>query len=148
MVGTVRYAAAVVGLGLAVLLGACGGGGGSSGGGKAGWEEDNGELVAAYSRDLDDAINNINQGARANTVGSCTQVDDDAKELDTQAFPVPDGTVDAALRRAVDAGKLAAASCIAGARGGGASDIEKSQAEFAEARKALDEAQAAIAAWS
>lgn len=125
----------------------CGGAGGP-GDSKAAWERGNGELVAAYSRDLDDAIDNIDQGARAATVGSCTQVADDARELENQAFPVPDGTVDAALRQAVDAGRAAAASCLAGSRGGGARDIERAQGEFADARRALDAAQAAITAWT
>lgn len=139
-------AAAVVGI--AVLAGCGGGGGGGSAGTKAEWEEQNGQLVAAYSRSLDDAMNNINQGARANTVGSCTQVADDARELDDQAFPVPNPTVDAALRLAVDNGTKAAASCISGSGAGGARDIEKAQVEFQDARRAMDDAESAISAWS
>lgn len=130
------------------MLAACGGGDGGSAGSKAEWEEQNGELVTAYSRSLDDAMNNINQGARANTVGSCTQVRDDANELNDQAFPVPNQTVDAALRLAVDSGLRAAASCISGSGAGGARDIEKSQVEFREARTAMDDAEDAISAWS
>lgn len=140
-IGVAAIAAVVL-----VMLG-CGPSGGP-GVSKAAWERGNGELVAAYSRDLDDALDNINQGARAVTVGSCTQVADDAKELGDQAFPVPDGAVDAALRKAVEAGRAAAASCLAGSRGGGARDIERAQAEFADARRALDAARAAITAWT
>lgn len=135
-------------LAVVVLVGCGGGDDGGSAGNKAEWEDQNGELVQAYSRSLDDAINNINQGARATTVGSCTQVADDAKELNAQAFPVPNATVQAALRSAVDNGTKAAASCLAGAQGGGAPVIERAQAEFREARMAMDEAENAISAWS
>ena len=140
-------AAALVTAALAALA-ACGGG---DGGGKvetkADWEEKNGSLVSAYSRDLSDAINNINQGAPG-TVGSCTQVQDDGKDVQETAFPVPNPEVDSALKRAVDSGLKAASDCLRGARSTDARAIEQAQRDFAEARKAMDEAEVAIKAWS
>lgn len=147
MRGGVRRAAVAVAL-AAVVLAACGGGDdGGEATSKADWEEKNGSLVSAYSRDLSDAINNINQGAPG-TVGSCTQVQDDGKEVQEQAFPVPNQAVDAALKRAVDSGLKAAADCLRGARTTNAGAIEQAQRDFAVARTAMDEAEAAIKAWS
>jgi hypothetical protein len=65
-----------------VTLAACGGGGDGKAT-PAEWKKKQGDLVAAYSRDLTDAINNINQGSRDNTLSSCTQVSEDAKEVRT-----------------------------------------------------------------
>lgn len=146
----VRGAAVLAaGIGIAVGLTACGGGGGKAKD-KAGWQKDNSALVASYSRDLDDAINNINQGARDKTTGSCTQVSEDGKELRKDALPVPNAAADAALRKAVDTGIQAATDCLAGAReqNQGARTVETAQREFTDARKAMDDAEAAIKAWT
>ncbi len=135
----------------AVLLGACGGGDGGGGDSKEAWQEQNGDLVDAYSRDLSDALNTINQGARAATTGSCTQVKDDGTELRKEALPVPNPAVDGPLRKAIDLGLSAADHCLKGAGGSaehGAREVEAGQREFADARKAMDEAEAALKAWS
>ncbi|MDQ4097718.1 MAG: hypothetical protein M3144_07615 [Actinomycetota bacterium] len=131
------------------MLAACGGEGGDDNS-KAAWEEEHGDLVDAYSRDLSDALNTINQGERARTTGSCTQVSDDGKELREKVLPVPNAAVDAPLRKAVDLGITAAEHCLQGARAAehGAEDIETAQREFGEARTAMDEAEAAIDAWT
>jgi hypothetical protein len=146
MRGGVRGAAALVVVSAVATLAACGGGGDDEVGTKAEWEEKNGSLVSAYSRDLSDAINNINQGAPG-TVGSCTQVQDDGKEVQEQAFPVPNEAVNGALRRAVDSGLKAAADCLRGARTTDARAIEQAQRDFADARRAMDETEEAIKAW-
>ncbi len=130
------------------LLAGCGGESESAGATtKEEWEEEHGELVAAYSRDLTAALNIINQGERTATMATCNQVTDDAKEVQQTALPVPDPAADGALRKAVDVGLKAAESCLAGARATQAHAIETSQKQFAEARAAMDEAEAAISAW-
>ncbi|MFP5317250.1 MAG: hypothetical protein ACLGI2_03030 [Acidimicrobiia bacterium] len=136
--------AAVVACGL--VLGACGGGeeGAAS---KEEWLEEHEALVNAYSRDLVDAVNVINQGERQATVASCTQVNDDAREVREEALPVPNAAVNTHLTKAVEVGIEAAQACLRGARETNADAVEEGQRLFAEARKAMDEAEAAIDDW-
>jgi hypothetical protein len=143
-----RWAAVALVIAGATVLAACGGEGGDDNS-KAAWQEENGDLVDAYSRDLSDALNTINQGERARTTGSCTQVADDGKELREKALPVPNAAVDAPLRKAIDVGITAAEHCLQGARAAehGADRIEAAQREFADARASMDEAEAAINVW-
>ena len=135
----------------ATLLSACGGGDSGGATTKAAWQKKNGDLVAAYGRDLTDAVNTLNQGQRAATTGSCTQVADDAKDLRSKALPVPNPTVDSALRKAIDAGIAASDRCLKGAvetGSQGANDVEEAQRQFATASKSMDDADAAIKAWT
>lgn len=142
-----RWAAVALVVTAAVVLAACGGDGGDEDS-KAGWQKENGDLVDAYSRDLSAAQNDINQGEKARTTGSCNQVADDARELREKALPVPNAAVDAPLRKAVDIGITAAEHCLQGSRSAqGADDIEAAQREFADARTSMDEAEAAINVW-
>ena len=129
---------------LAVAATACGGDGGGSSS-PAGWKKDHGSLIAAFSRDLTDAINNINQGARETTVGSCTQVSETAKEVKKNALPAP-GAVDAPLKSAVDLTVTGGDNCLKGARTTDAKSVEEAQRNFAAARKSLDEAETAVKA--
>lgn len=142
--------AAVLAMAAALLvLAACGGGDGGGGADtKEGWQDKNGDLVDAYSRDLSVALNTINQGERTATISTCNQIIDDAKEVRSQALPVPEAAVNTPLTKAVDTGIKAAESCLTGARNTSARDVESAQRDFAEARKAMDEAEAAIKAWS
>ena len=117
------------------------GGGASS---KEEWEDQNGSLVEAYSRDLSAAVNTINQGERQNTINTCTQVKDDANEVKSTALPVPNNAVDGPLRTAVESGIKAADACLNGARNTDARAVEAAQRDFAEARKSMDAAEAAI----
>ena len=138
---------AVLSAALAVVVGtACGGGGGGTT--KEAWRKEHGRLVAAFGRDIDAAGTALDQGERSTTIGACTQLSEDAKEVRKEALPVPDPASDAALRRAVDTAAKAAASCLQGARSGqGADAVEAAQREIADARRAIDEADAALAAW-
>ena len=131
----------------AALLGACGGDGGGGTASKEEWLEEHEALVNAYSRDLVDALNIINQGARQETVASCTQVQDDAREVREEALPVPNAAVNTHLTKAVEVGIEAAQACLKGARETSADDVEEGQRLFAEARKAMDEAEAALDDW-
>ncbi|MEW6152551.1 MAG: hypothetical protein AB1673_00980 [Actinomycetota bacterium] len=143
---TFRVVAAVA---AAVMLVGCGDGGGEGAAtNKAEWEAQHGELVAAYSRDLTAVLNTINQGERTTTMATCNQVIDDANEVKEKALPVPNAAVDTALRKAVDIGLSAADNCLKGARNTEAHAVEVAQREFAEAREAMDEAEAAIEAWT
>lgn len=140
-----RWAVAVV-VAAAALLGACGGGeeGAAS---KEEWLEDHEALVNAYSRDLVDAINVISQGERQATVASCQQVTDDGREVRSEALPVPNAQVDTHLTKAVELGLDAAENCLKGARETNADAVEEAQRLFAEARKSMDEAEAALDDW-
>lgn len=144
-----RAGAAAAGAAAMMVLVAAGCGGDDGGGAtsKAEWQKQHGALVQAYSRTLDDAINNINQG-NENTQGSCTQAGEDARDIKSEALPVPNATVNAALTRSADAAIKASADCIRGARQTDARAVEAAQASFKEARTAMDEAEAAIEAWS
>lgn len=122
---------------------ACGGGGNGSSS-PAGWKKKHASLIAAYDRDLADAVNNINQGARDNTVASCNQVKETAQEV-KKALPAPDAAVTTALAKATDSSIAAADDCLKGARATDARAVEAAQREFADARKAFDEADGAIA---
>ncbi len=146
-----RVGVAAVILVAAGLFAGCGGGDGGGGNSKEAWQDENGDLVSAYSRDLTDALNTINQGQRAATTGSCNQVKDDGTELRKQALPVPNPAVDGPLRKAIDLGLSAADHCLQGAAGSaehGAREVEAGQRDFADARKAMDEAEGAIKVWS
>lgn len=140
-----RWAVAAV-VAVAVSLGACGGGeeGAAS---KEEWLKEHEALVNAYSRDLVDALNVINQGERQATVASCTQVVDDAREVREEALPVPNAEVDTHLTKAVEVGIEAGQACLRGARETNADAVEEGQRLFAEARKAMDEAEAALDDW-
>jgi hypothetical protein len=54
--------------------------------------------------------------------------------------------VDSALRKAIDTGIQAATDCLKGGRNTDARAVELAQREFADARKAMDEAEAGIQA--
>ncbi len=134
--------AAVVILGMAAA--GCGGGGGGSSS-PADWKKEHGSLVSAFSRDLSDAINNINQGQREVTLASCTQVSETAKEIKKDALPAP-GAVDAPLKSAVDLSITGGDNCLKGARNTDARSVEEAQRNFAAARKSLDEAETGLKA--
>lgn len=141
-----RFGHAALAAMAAVTLAACGGDGGSEDT-KEGWQDEHGSLVAAFSRDLTDALNVINQGERTTTLNTCTQVQDDAREVRDSALPVPNAAVDTALRRSVEAGLRAAENCLRGGRETNADAVEEAQRQFAEARQAMDEAESAINVW-
>lgn len=146
-----RMARTSLALVAAAALAGCGGGGGGKPTSKADWQKKNGSLVTAYGRDLTDAVNTLNQGQRAATTGSCTQVAEDAKQLRSKALPVPNASVDAPLRNAIDTGIAASDRCLKGATetgSQGANDVEEAQREFAAASKSMADADAAITAWT
>lgn len=140
------WASSVVGL--ALLAVACGGG--DDGGGAANkgeWEEEYGAIVRSVSDDIDRSVQALNAGQRPVVLSECTQLQEDLAEA-RKAVPVPDSTVDSAVRAAFDATGTAVNTCVEGARiASDADKIEEAQAQMKTARERYDAAQSAIAAW-
>lgn len=131
----------------ALLGGACGGGGGEGAASKGEWDEKYSAIVKSVSDDIDRSIQALNAGQRPMVLSDCTQLQEDLAEA-RKAVPVPDATVDAAVRAAFDATATAVGTCVEGARiASDAGRIEEAQAQMATAREKYDAAQAAIAAW-
>ena len=141
------WRAAVVGV--AVLAGACGGG--DDGGGaanKADWDKKYSAIVKSVSDDIDRSVQALNAGQRPVVLSECTQLQEDLVEA-KKAVPVPDATVDGALKAAFDATTTAVNTCVEGARiASDADKIEEAQAQMKTAREKYDAAQSAIEAWS
>ncbi len=115
---------------------------------KAEWEEKHGAAVAAVSTDLDEARQALSGGQRQLIISACTQLQEDLVEA-REALPVPDPTVDAALRSALDAIEAGVPDCLEGARLANQAHItETAIAEFRDARPKMDEANRAIADWT
>jgi len=134
---------------VAVLAAGCGGGG--SGGGnavnKAGWETKYGAIVKSVSDDIDRSVQALNAGQQPVVRSECGQLQEDMVDA-RKAIPVPNGTVDAALRSAFDATDTAAKTCVEGARvATSAALVEQAQREMKTARDTFSKAQDAIAAW-
>ena len=134
---------------LALAFGACGGD--SDGGAptnKADWQEEYGGAVSLVSDDIDRSDQALNSGERSNLLSTCSQLQEDVGEA-RGALPVPDPTVDAALRSALDATEIAARNCVDGARvASEAHRVELSQRDMKTARDRFNEAQRAIEAWA
>ena len=133
----------------ALFAGACGGGSDEGGAtNKADWEEEHAGVVKVVSDDIDRSVQALNAGQRPVVLSECTQLKEDLADA-KKAIPVPDPTVDAALRSAFEATETAAATCVEGGRV--ASDphlVETAQAQMKTAREKYDAAQQAIDAWS
>ncbi len=132
-----------------VLTAGCGGGDSGNGAAadKSEWEERHGEAVQAVSLDLDSARDALSKGDRPVILSSCNQLEEDLAEA-RKALPVPDPTVDGALRAALDAIQAGVPDCLQGARvASQASITESAIAKFRDARPKMDDANAAIAAW-
>lgn len=128
------------------LVGGCGGSS-DGGSGAAGWRKSHGAAIAAVSTDLDIARQALDQGQRPVILASCNQLQEDLTPA-RKALPVPDTTVDGALRGALDAIGTGVASCLEGARvANQASITERAMAELKDARPKMDDAAKAIAAW-
>jgi hypothetical protein len=134
---------------LALSLAACGGD--SDGGAatnKAEWQEEYGSAISVVSDDIDRSNQALNSGERSNLLSTCTQLQEDVGQA-RGALPVPDATVDAALRTALDATEVAARNCVDGARvASEAHRVEVAQGDMKTARERFDEAQRAIDAWT
>ena len=135
---------------VALLLLTTGCGGGSDDGAatnKAEWEKKHGAAVAAVSTDLDQAREALSGGQRQLIISACTQLQEDLVEA-RKALPVPDATVDTALRSALDAIEGGVPDCLDGARIANQAHItETAIAEFRAARPKMDEANRAIENW-
>ena len=136
-------------LAVALFAGACGGsdneGGAST---KAEWDEKYSAIVKSVSDDIDRSVQALNAGQRPVVLSECTQLQEDLVEA-RKAVPVPDSTVDGALRAAFDATSTAVDTCVEGARiASDADKIEEAQAQMKTAREKYDAAQSAIEAWS
>jgi len=130
----------------AILAGACGGGSGGTTD-KAGWTTAHGAAVSAVSTDLDAARQALDTGQRPVILSACNQLQEDLVDA-RKGLPVPDTTVDRALRPALDAVGAGVPDCLEGARlASQASITEKAIAELRDARPKMDDANKAIAAW-
>lgn len=133
---------------VALAVGACGGD--SDGGAatnKADWQEEYGNEISVVSDDIDRSNQALSSGERTLLLSTCMQLQEEVGAA-RDALPVPDATVDAALRSALDATEIAATSCVEGARvASEAHRVEQAQAEMKTARERFDEAQQAIDAW-
>ena len=136
-------------LAAALFAGACGGGsdeGGASN--KADWDKKYSAIVKSVSDDIDRSVQALNAGQRPVVLSECTQLQEDLVEA-KKAVPVPDSTVDGALRAAFDATSTAVNTCVEGARiASDADKIEEAQAQMKTAREKYDAAQKAIDAWA
>ena len=143
-----RWRGALAVLALSGLAGACGGG--SDGGtatNKADWQKRHGTAISVVSDDIDRSNQALDTGERPVVLSTCTQLQEELGDA-RDALPVPDATVDAALRRALEATETAARTCVDGARiASDADKIEQAQAEMKTARGRFDEANKAIDAW-
>lgn len=141
-----RWALAVVAA--AVLAGGCGGGSDQGGAAdKADWERKHGKAVSVVSDDIDRSVQALNAGQRPVVLQECTQLQEDLLDA-RKGVPAPDGTVDAALRSALDATATAVGTCVEGARiASEARIIEQAQREMKTARETYTAAQDAVAAW-
>jgi hypothetical protein len=134
---------------VAGLLGACGGSSDSSGGtaaNKSDWDKKNGSAVKAVSLDVDESNAALDKGDRVVILSACNQLKSDLADA-RKGLPVPDATVDAALKAGLDSVGTATDSCINGARNASADPVEQAQRDMKAARTKLDDAQKAIAAW-
>jgi hypothetical protein len=139
--------AGALALAAALLLGACGGDDGGGAANKGDWEEKYGAIVKSVSDDIDRSVQALNAGQRPVVLSECTQLQEDLADA-RKAVPVPDSTVDAAVRAAFDATGTAVNTCVEGARiASDADKIEEAQAQMKTAREKYDAAQSAIAAW-
>ena len=132
----------------ALFTGACGGSGDEGGAAnKADWDKKYSGIVKSVSDDIDRSVQALNAGQRPVVLQECTQLREELAEA-KKAVPVPDSTVDGALRAAFDATTAAVDTCVEGARVASDADkIEQAQAQMAHAREKYDAAQDAIAAW-
>lgn len=125
--------------------------GGSSGGGaatgKADWQKKHGAAVSAVSDDIDRSVQALNAGQQPDIRSACSQLQEDLPDA-RKAVPVPDPTVDAALRSALDSSDTAAKSCLEGVKSTAAAVVEQAQRDMNAARASYSKAQDAIAAWS
>src|SRR5688500_14766951 len=126
----------------ALFASACGGSGDEGGAANKGeWEEKYGGIVKSVSDDIDRSVQALNAGQRPVVLQECTQLKEDMAEA-TKAVPVPDPTVDAALRKAFDDTTIAANTCVEGGRvASDASIVEKAQREMKVARESYSKAQ-------
>jgi hypothetical protein len=132
----------------ALFAGACGGSDDEGGAANKGdWEKKHGATVKVVSDDIDRAVQALNAGQRPVVLSECTQLQEDLVDA-KKAVPVPDSTVDGALRKALDDTTTAANTCVEGGRvASDASIVEKAQREMKTARDSYSKAQDAIAAW-
>ena len=134
-------------LAVALFAGACGGGDEGGAANKADWDKKYAGIVKSVSDDIDRSVQALNAGQRPVVLQECTQLREELAEA-KKAVPVPDATVDGALRAAFDATTAAVDTCVEGARVASDADkIEQAQAQMAHAREKYDAAQSAVAAW-
>lgn len=142
-----RFATAVLLVG--ALAGACGSSGTSdtAATNKSDWNKKNGSAVKAVSLDVDEANSSLDKGDRNAILAACNQLKADLADA-RKGLPVPDATVDGALKSALDAVGTGTDTCLNGAKtANDAHLVEQAQSDMKAARKKLDDAQTAINNW-
>src|SRR5215203_4378547 len=96
-----RFAVAVAAFAFVAV--ACGGGDSDEGGAsnKADWDKKHASTVKVVSDGIDRSVQALNAGQRPVVLSECAQLREDLVAA-KKAVPVPDSTVDAALRKAFD----------------------------------------------
>ena len=113
---------------------------------KGAWLAEHGPAITRLDADLQTARTTLSSLQRPDILGNCNLVRDSLAEA-RKGLPVPDATVDTALRAALDAVAVGTEDCIRGAQGPNIPQLEKSFGELREASTLLDVANRTIEAW-
>jgi hypothetical protein len=106
-----------------------------------------GAAISAVNTELDFARSALDKGERDAILSACTLLNDDLVEA-RKAVPAPNSSVDAALRKGLDAVTLGASDCLQGARVASVASLnERAMAELTTARADMDAVNQAIANW-
>jgi hypothetical protein len=138
--------ALVIGTVLVLVLGGCGSDSSPGAPSKAAWTAKHGDALATLDTDLDAARATLSSLQRPDILGSCTQLRDSMNEA-RKGLPVPDPTVDGALRAGLDAIGVGVEDCVRGAQGPNIPQLERSFSELREAHTLMDVAHRTIDAW-
>jgi hypothetical protein len=112
------------------------------------WTARYGAAVSAVGTQLDFARSALDKGQRDAILSACNLLHDDLGPAE-QALPVPNLTVDAALRTSLNDLSTGVEDCLQGARVASVASItERAMAELARARTELDTANRDITNWS
>ena len=137
----------VLAAGVGMLVAGCGGDSTPPVPTKAAWTSAHGQAIATLNADLQTARSTLSSLQRPDILGDCNALRDSQAEA-RKGLPVPDPTVDAALRNALDAMDVGIEDCIQGARGPNIPQLEKSFRELREASALMEVANRTIEAWA
>ncbi|HEX3542331.1 MAG TPA: hypothetical protein VHT75_18000 [Acidimicrobiales bacterium] len=131
-----------------VTMAGCGGGGASTKAStKADWTAQHGAAIATARTQLGFARSTLDHGDRQAILSACNLLHDDLNDVQ-KALPVPNATVDSALRKAVASLSSGVSDCLQGARLASVASItERAMAELSDASTLMDTANQAIIDW-